>query len=309
MSIIRIQHDKEKPYVMLNRQALQDPLMSWEAKGLWAFLLSMKDDWQVCISHLVKVYQGPKRGGKRDRIYAMLKELEDLGYVVVTQKKSQNGRFGNIDYTVYESKQAVNPKDKIDKTKPELKKKVPNQDKPETDKPLAVKQPLTIRNDKKEICKRNDINVNEDRSSYQDSEIVLFDPKTFRLPNGENLSIRMQRSLEKYSNEDKAKLNANVCYFLKMVKKGVKMDNPEAYLQNCIKMNYAQKATNSFQNEIYAKFMKVEHKMRGITILKTVVQLKKNYNEPPQSLSYTLPPSSFAAALNNYIEIYKEQEV
>lgn len=146
----------------------------------------------------------------------------------------------------------------------------------------------------------------EDRSLDENSSIVSFDPETFRLPNGKPLSLRMKQAIAKYSNEDRQRLIANICYFQEQVKKGHPMNNPEAYLQNCIKYNYAQKETNAWQNRMYAIWAKEEYKLRKLEILKTVVRFKRSEFEPPESISFSLPPESFILALERYIENNKE---
>lgn len=157
-----------------------------------------------------------------------------------------------------------------------------------------------------DLSKKNDVNVSDDRSLSIDESTVPFDPDTFILPNGEPLSLKMRRAIKKYSETDKQKLHANVCYFIKKVKQGTRMDKPEAYLQNCIKMNYAQQETNSWQNKIYAEWKKEEFKLHGLKILKSVVQFKRSTNEAEESLSFSLPTETFSEILDKYINS-KEQ--
>lgn len=306
MSIVRISHDKEKPYVMLNREAINDPQVSWAAKGLWTFLISKPDNWQVSVAHLSSVYGGKKRGNGRDGVRELLRELKEEGYVSTTEVRDK-GQFLSLDYTVYESKQPVtSPAAKSNDNPTQLKKRVPKTPEPFTVKPEPVTPRQTIKNDKEERYKENDNNVTDYRSSHTLDSIVSFDPETYTLPNGERLSLKMRRSLAKYTEKDKQKLHANVSYFHEQIAKGKKWDNPEAYLQSCIKNNYAQGQTNAWQNKLYATWMKEEHKMRNLTILKTVVQMKKNSNEPAESLSYTLPAETFTAALDSFIRNHKE---
>ena len=52
MAIIRVIKDKSNPYVMLNKTCLRDEKLSWKAKGLHSYLLSLPDDWQIYIEDL-----------------------------------------------------------------------------------------------------------------------------------------------------------------------------------------------------------------------------------------------------------------
>jgi uncharacterized phage protein (TIGR02220 family) len=74
MSIFRVQ--KNANYVVMNRTALNDDRLTWKAKGIIAYMLSMPDDWVFYISELVK---HSKDGEKAFR--SGLKELKENGYV------------------------------------------------------------------------------------------------------------------------------------------------------------------------------------------------------------------------------------
>jgi hypothetical protein len=105
MSIIRTSHNKENPYVMLNKTPLEDPNLSWGAKGLWSYLISRPDNWNVEVAHLKKLYKG--KGGGEKAIYSYLNELIDAGYCEREKPKNEKGRFEKIDYTVLEFKKIV----------------------------------------------------------------------------------------------------------------------------------------------------------------------------------------------------------
>lgn len=106
MSIIRIDHNRANPYVMLNKSVLEDPNISWAAKGLWAYLMSRPDNWEVNVQHLAKIYSG--RGGGEEAIWAILKELIKNGYCERKEKpKTQNGKFSGVEYVIKEFKELL----------------------------------------------------------------------------------------------------------------------------------------------------------------------------------------------------------
>lgn len=74
MSIIRIK--KEREYVSIANAILQDKSLSWEARGIMAYLLSKPDGWECRNYDLVN--QGP--AGK-SIIQRVLKELQEAGYI------------------------------------------------------------------------------------------------------------------------------------------------------------------------------------------------------------------------------------
>ncbi|MDM8098690.1 conserved phage C-terminal domain-containing protein [Oceanobacillus oncorhynchi] len=74
MSIFRVK--KNANYVVMNRTALNDNRLTWKAKGIIAYMLSMPDDWTFYVTELIN---HAKDGEKSFR--SGLKELKDCGYV------------------------------------------------------------------------------------------------------------------------------------------------------------------------------------------------------------------------------------
>ena len=54
MSIIRTFHNKENPYVCLNKKALWDENLSLKAIGLWSRCLSRPTNWIFSLAEMVK---------------------------------------------------------------------------------------------------------------------------------------------------------------------------------------------------------------------------------------------------------------
>src|SRR5436305_15226719 len=97
MPIIRTEKSRD-PYARIHRDLLQDATLTYEARGLAAYLLSKPADWEIEIGDLIA--QSPD--GK-DKIYRILRELADAGYLVKFSVR-ENGRFGTT-YTLFEAKQ------------------------------------------------------------------------------------------------------------------------------------------------------------------------------------------------------------
>lgn len=72
--IIRV--EKNNNYTVLNRAALNDTRLSWKAKGIIAYMLSMPDDW---VFHLEELMKHSTDGEKSFR--SGFKELKNYGYV------------------------------------------------------------------------------------------------------------------------------------------------------------------------------------------------------------------------------------
>jgi hypothetical protein len=103
-TIIRGKHDKENPYFMMSRDSAQDRKLSYEARGLLAYLLSKPGLWIVKISDLqLDPKQGEGKAG-RDKVYSILDELAAHRYVKKpTRYQEKSGKWQWTSYEVYES--------------------------------------------------------------------------------------------------------------------------------------------------------------------------------------------------------------
>ncbi len=95
-SIIRTVKNKDNPYVMINKLGIQDPNLTWAAKGLLAYLLSLPDDWSIYVKELIK-----HTSSGRDHTYTVIKELLKYGYMEKVEYR-YNGKVLALNYTVFE---------------------------------------------------------------------------------------------------------------------------------------------------------------------------------------------------------------
>ena len=101
--IRRAVHDEQNPYFIMRRDSAQDDKISWEARGVLAYILSKPDDWVVQVKDL----QQKKCG--RDKVYRILDELKSAGYLERERRQIENGRFEWGDYLVNEHPFPENP--------------------------------------------------------------------------------------------------------------------------------------------------------------------------------------------------------
>lgn len=93
--IRRAPRDSSNPYFFHRRDTAQDRQLSYEARGMLGDLLSRPDDWQVQPKAL------EMDGCGRDKVYRILKELINTGYIHrdwITEK----GVIKGIEYIVFE---------------------------------------------------------------------------------------------------------------------------------------------------------------------------------------------------------------
>jgi hypothetical protein len=94
---IRSEKSKANPYVMVNKQFVSNSNLSWKAKGILLYLLSLPDDW--CINE--QELQRHSTDG-RDSLSSGVRELIKEGYIERKKTRSANGKFDNWEYIVSE---------------------------------------------------------------------------------------------------------------------------------------------------------------------------------------------------------------
>ena len=100
MSIFRI--NKNTNYTTISNVFLRDKRLSLKAKGLLAYMMSCKDDWDFSIAGLRAVLKEGK-----DAISAALHELEENGYLIRSRDETQVGKSNRYIYDVYEEPQNI----------------------------------------------------------------------------------------------------------------------------------------------------------------------------------------------------------
>lgn len=95
-TIRRAKKDADNPYKAMRRATFEDSRLSWEARGVLAYILVKPDNWKINVANLVN--QAP---GGRDRVYRIINELIDCGYVQRTEVRI-SGKIAGYDYIVFE---------------------------------------------------------------------------------------------------------------------------------------------------------------------------------------------------------------
>ena len=88
--------NKTKNYTVMSNYHLQDRNISFKAKGLLSYMLSLPDNWNYSVNGLSCVSM---EGNKA--IKSILKELENNNYLVRARKQGLRGKF-YYEYNIYE---------------------------------------------------------------------------------------------------------------------------------------------------------------------------------------------------------------
>ncbi|WP_417044792.1 helix-turn-helix domain-containing protein [Dysosmobacter sp.] len=86
---------RKQSFTVLYNSMLRDRRLSLKAKGLFAIMMSLPDDWQFSISGLASY-----TGYGKDIIRAAMLELKEVGYLVQEQVHGDGGRFGGSVYVL-----------------------------------------------------------------------------------------------------------------------------------------------------------------------------------------------------------------
>ena len=97
MAIIR--QKREKHFSVISNDVLNDKRLSFKARGLLVYMLSMKDDWKFYTTELVS---HSERDGIKS-IRSALNEIEAMGYLRRTQSRGKHGHFEEQDWELLDT--------------------------------------------------------------------------------------------------------------------------------------------------------------------------------------------------------------
>jgi len=155
MSIFRVQKGKNNPYVIINKDFLDNEFLSFKAKGILTYLLSKPNNWKVYQSQIEKVgIDG------RSSIYSGIEELINGGYVKKSTERADNGKFVGVNYDVFEDNKENKQEVRVD------------DEKPLTENPHADNQQLLI----------NDLVLKDNNYNKPDQIKDFLKTKTYQYP-------------------------------------------------------------------------------------------------------------------------------
>ena len=98
-TIIRV--EKNKNYSTISNVCLRDDSLSLKAKGLFAYIMTLPDDWKIYQTELVKHFSDGITS-----VASAMAELEQAGYITKKQERGPRGHMTGWAYTVYEHPQS-----------------------------------------------------------------------------------------------------------------------------------------------------------------------------------------------------------
>ena len=151
---------RETNFTIMSNVGLRDKRLSFKAKGLLAYMLSLPDDWVFYEEEITK----HSTDGKQS-VRTGLKELQQFGYLIKNQSR-EKGKFAKVDWLLYDEPGNVD----IQVFLPQTEKR--STDNPPTENPPTENQPLPSTNVTKDLNKQITNKTANQDSSVSDFEAV-----------------------------------------------------------------------------------------------------------------------------------------
>ena len=165
----RVKKIKIKGFTIIDNDIINDPRMHLKALGLFAYMWSKPDDWQVYISEIATHFKDGESA-----VSSAMKELMELGYLKRTQNR-KDGKFSTYDYVLQEI-----PKPKNHSSVP--KGDLPKPEKPKSEKPIPENQGLLITDNTNTDLNNTNKLLADAQHSFQ--EITTLWQNNWGFPNG-----------------------------------------------------------------------------------------------------------------------------
>lgn len=95
MSESTFKSGRKKGFIVLYREAAQDDRLTLEARGLFALMVSLPENWEYTVSGLAI-----KAGCGKDKVRRLLRELQTVGYLAREQGHDAGGKFASNVYVL-----------------------------------------------------------------------------------------------------------------------------------------------------------------------------------------------------------------
>ena len=220
------QHRKEN-FTILDNTCIRDIQLSWKSKGLHTYLMSLPEDWKICLSDLIK-----RSLDGRDSVTSAIRELESRGYIQRDVQRTEKGCFKNFCYMVFES-----PKEQSAEKCEQPFTENPKTDNPISDKPYS-ENPLLLTTNKLNTDKQRTELTNSDCKSETEQSV------------SESVFVNIIKGL--FGGEYPFDKNFEAAVFKHLADAGIKETNLEAFLKYVFERTKLGNVQKSFEG-LYRK--------------------------------------------------------
>ncbi|MBQ8013868.1 MAG: hypothetical protein IJ257_05690 [Treponema sp.] len=244
------QHRKDN-FTILDNTCIRDIRLSWKSKGLHTYLMSLPEDWKICLSDLIN-----RSLDGRDSVTSAIKELESLGYMQRDVKRTEKGCFKNFCYMVFESPRNSDAKKSESPVTDYPFTENPKTANPISDKPYSENPPLLTTNklntDKQKTELTNSaLPQSESKQSVSESVFVKIIKGLFGggYPFDRDFESAVLKQLSDAGIEDQ-----NLEAYLKYVFERTKLGNVQKSFEGLYrKLALASSIVRDFKNSCFSK--------------------------------------------------------
>ena len=147
VSIIRIVKDKDNPYVMINKEVINNPNLSFKAKGIFTYLMSKPDNWTCQVPDIIKHGTDGKAS-----VYSAIKELRENGYMIKQPIRNDKGVITQWEELIFE-----NPSEEAKRI---YQEQVNRRKKSPKETPLSENQEMGKEYEKKPFSENQEVEIN-----------------------------------------------------------------------------------------------------------------------------------------------------
>lgn len=255
------QHRKDN-FTILDNTCIRDSNLSWKAKGLHTYLMSLPEDWKICLSDLVN-----RSVDGRDSMNTAIKELETFGYLKRVIERKENGCFKHFCYMVFECPIKSENEEISEDSKTHPVTDYPFTENPLMDKPIVAKpfseNPLLL-------------TTNILNTDIQKTELTNFDCKSETEQSvSESVFVNIIKSL--FGGEYPFDKNFEDAVLKHLADTGIKETNLEAFLKYVFERTKLGNVQKSFEG-LYRKLAlanSIVRDFKNLSFLKKEEEQKK----------------------------------
>lgn len=215
------QHRKDN-FTILDNTCIRDSNLSWKAKGVHTYLMSLPDDWKIHISEIVNHSCDGKAA-----LYSAIQVLEHYGYIKKIRNRKKNGCFENTVYQVFEAPESVTADVEV----------LPLSDFPDMENPVL---------DNRTLLTTNELNTDKQRTELTNSDCKSRTEQSV----GESVFINIIKVL--FSGEYPFDKNFEAAVLKHLADAGIEETNLEAFLKYVFERTKLGNVQKSFEG-LYRK--------------------------------------------------------
>lgn len=214
-----IKQRKKEKFTILDNTCIQDCNLSWKAKGVHTYLMSLPEDWKIHISEIVNHSCDGKAA-----LYSAIQMLEQHGYIKKIRNRRKDGCFDNTVYQVFE----VPEKSETDADVH------PHTDFPDMDNPVL---------DNRTLLNTNKLNTNIQKTKLTNYEVSSKENVTSRV--SESVFVKVIKDL--FSGEYPFDKDFESAVKTNLSKREVDESNLESYLKYVFERTKLGNVQKSFE--------------------------------------------------------------